>query len=216
MARVKTGVLISGTGSNLRALLAAAEDPSYPAEISHVISNRPEAPGLAHADAAGVSTSVIEDGMFASRPGFEAAITESLRAAGVELVIMAGFMRVLTTGFVDAWWNRALNIHPSLLPAFPGRHTHEQALAAGVRVAGCTVHFLREAVDAGPIVGQAAVPVHPDDTSDTLGRRVGAAEHRLLPHCLRLIAGGRARVEGERVRLDGSAVPDDPMLNPLP
>lgn len=219
MARMKIGVLISGRGSNLRSLLAAAARPDYPAEIVQVISNRPEAPGLAYAEDAGVPTEVIDHTAFAGRPGFEAALTASLLAAGVEMVALAGFMRVLTPNFVDAWQDRLINIHPSLLPAFPGLDTHAAALAAGVKVAGCTVHFVREAVDDGPIVGQAAVPVLPEDTPDTLADRVLAAEHELYPHCIRLVASGRARVVGarvvgKRVTIDEGGTPPPVLFNP--
>jgi len=214
MARVKVGVLISGRGSNLRALLEAAARPDYPAEIVQVVGNRPEAPGLAHAEAAGVATEVVDHTAFAGRPGFEAALTAALRGAGVELLCLAGFMRVLTVDFVETWRDRVINIHPSLLPAFPGLNTHAAALAAGVKIAGCTVHFVREAVDDGPIIGQAAVPVMPDDDPDSLAARVLTAEHRLYPHCLALVASGRARVVGKQVAVDGVSAPPPALFNP--
>jgi phosphoribosylglycinamide formyltransferase-1 len=214
MARVKVGVLISGRGSNLKALIEAARDPAYPAEIAHVISNRPDAPGLDYAEDHGIPTEVIDHTRFAGRPGFEAALTASLTSAGVELVCLAGFMRVLTAEFVDQWANRILNIHPSLLPAFPGTDTHRQALAAGVTITGCTVHLVSEAVDGGPIVGQAAVPVQPGDTPDSLGARVLAAEHRLYPHCLAEMAAGKVRVIGHGVEIADRTVPDGVLYNP--
>jgi len=214
MARVKVGVLISGRGSNLAALIEAANDPAYPAEIAHVISNRPEAPGLEIAESHGIPTEVVDHTLFAGRPGFEAALTHALRTAGVELVCLAGFMRVLTAEFVEQWADSVLNIHPSLLPAFPGTDTHRQALAAGVTITGCTVHFVREAVDGGPIVGQAAVPVHPGDTPETLGQRVREAEHRLYPHCLAQVAAGRTRVIGHGVEIADRRVPETTLYNP--
>jgi len=214
MARVKVGVLISGRGSNLRALLEAAARPDYPAEIVQVVGNRAEAPGLAHAEDAGVATEVVDHTAFVGRPGFEAALTAALRAAGVELVCLAGFMRVLTVDFVETWRDRLINIHPSLLPAFPGLNTHAAALAAGVKIAGCTVHFVREAVDDGPIIGQAAVPVMPNDDPDSLAARVLTAEHQLYPHCLSLVASGRARVVGKQVVVDGAPTPPPALFNP--
>lgn len=216
MARVRTAVLISGRGSNLEALIGAAQAPNYPAEIAHVISNRPEAPGLDIAEAAGIPSEVVDHTLFASRAGFEGALSESLRAAGCELVCLAGFMRVLTAEFVELWRDRLINIHPSLLPAFPGLDTHAEAIAAGVRISGCTVHYVREAVDAGPIIGQAAVPVRPDDDAESLAARVLRAEHQLYPHCLALVAGRRAPVVGHAVELRGAAAPEAMLINPAP
>ena len=172
-----------------------------------MISNVPDVQGLARAEAAGLPTAVVDHKTFGGdRPAFEAALTARLEAAGVELVCHAGFMRIVTAGYVERWWNRLINIHPSLLPAFPGLDTHARALAAGVKLAGCTVHFVREAVDEGPIIGQAAVPVLPDDNEDSLAARVLEAEHRLYPLCLRLVAEGRVTVEGELARLDPAAM----------
>jgi len=208
MARVRTGVLISGRGSNLAALIAAARAPGHPAEIALVVSNRADAAGLEHATAAGIEHRAIDPRAHASpdraaaRASFDAALSETLEAAGIELVCLAGFMRVLTGAFVARWRDRLINIHPSLLPAFPGLDTHARALAAGVKLHGCTVHFVREEVDRGPIVGQAAVPVLADDTPERLASRVLAVEHRLYPACLRLVAEGRAEVVGERVRIE--------------
>jgi phosphoribosylglycinamide formyltransferase-1 len=214
MARVKVGALISGRGSNLQALIDAAQAPDYPAEIACVISNRPDAAGLDRAEAAGIPAEVVDHTLFPTRAGFEGALSDSLVAAGCELVCLAGFMRVLTTHFVDLWRDRLINIHPSLLPAFPGLDTHSAALAAGVKIAGCTVHFVREAVDAGPIIGQAAVPVLPGDDADSLAARVLGAEHRLYPHCLALVAGGRTRVVGQRVEIIDPATTDTILVNP--
>jgi phosphoribosylglycinamide formyltransferase-1 len=215
-ARKATAVLISGRGSNLQALLDAAKDPSYPARIVRVISNVPDAGGLKRAEAAGVATSVIDHRSYKGRPAFEAALDQALRADGVELVCLAGFMRLLTAEFVDAWRDRLINVHPSLLPAFPGLDTHARALAAGVRFAGCTVHFVRPTMDEGPIIVQAAVPVLPGDDEATLAARVLAAEHKAYPRALELVAGGRAKVVRERVEVDGGRAPEGPVFNPLP
>ena len=214
MARLRTGVLISGRGSNLQALIDAAAAEDFPAEIVLAISNRRDAAGLARAARAGIPTRVIEHGKFASREGFEAALDAALKEHRVELVCNAGFMRILTGGFVALWRDRLINIHPSLLPAFPGLNTHERALAAGVRLHGCTVHFVREAVDEGPIILQAAVPVLAGDDAATLAERVLAAEHRIYPLALELIAAGRVRVEGERVIITGEGPPAGLLLNP--
>lgn len=195
----RVGVLISGRGSNLQALINAAKDPAYPAEIALVLSNVPGVQGLARAEAAGIATGVVNHKDFASRPDFEAMLETALEAEGVELLCNAGFMRILTEGFVTRWLNRHLNIHPSLLPAFKGLHTHARVLDSGAKISGCTVHFVRAAMDDGPIVAQAAVPVEPGDTEDSLAARVLAAEHRLYPHALRLVASGEVRVEGEHV-----------------
>ena len=197
--RKKLGVLISGRGSNLAALIKACAAPDYPAEIALVISNRPGAPGLQFAADAGIPAMVIDHKRFASRAAFEQALDEALRGANVGLVCNAGFMRILTPDFVEAWRDRHLNIHPSLLPAFRGLDTHERALAAGVRISGCTVHMVRAEMDAGPIVAQAAVPVLPGDDAETLAARVLRAEHQLYPWAVRMVASGAAWVEGERV-----------------
>lgn len=212
--RRRVAVLISGRGSNLKALLDAAADPDFPAEIVLVLSNQADAGGLAYAAAAGVRAVVIDHRAFPDRAAFDRAIEVELHTAEVELVCLAGFMRLLTAGFVEHWRDRILNIHPSLLPSFRGLDTHARALAAGVRVAGCTVHFVRPEMDAGPIVVQGAVPVLPDDTPDTLAARVLAVEHRIYPLALRLVAEGRARVVGERVEIDGTVAPDHVLINP--
>ena len=187
----RVAVLISGRGSNLAALLAAARDPAYPAEIALVLSNRPDAAGLAHAAAAGVPTRVISHRPFgADRAAHEAAIDAALRDAGIEIVCLAGYLRRLTPRLVDAWAGRMLNIHPSLLPAFPGLDTHARALAAGVKLHGCTVHLVTATVDEGPILAQAAVPVLPGDTEASLAARVLAQEHALYPMALAALASG--------------------------
>lgn len=198
-ARKRVGVLISGRGSNLSSLIDACNKPDYPAEISIVISNRPDAPGLEIAAESGIPARAIDHKSYPSREAFEADLDAELKQAGVDLVCNAGFMRLLTNGFVAGWRDRQLNIHPSLLPAFKGLHTHERVIEAGVRISGCTVHFVRTQMDAGPIVAQAAVPVLPDDSAGDVAKRVLEAEHKLYPLALKLVASGEARVDGERV-----------------
>lgn len=212
--RKRVGVLISGRGSNLVALLEAARDPDYPAEIVLVISNRPEAAGLDRAAEAGIPTCVIDHTDYTSRPEFETALTDALERADVEIVCNAGFMRLLTERFVERWRDRHLNIHPSLLPAFKGLDTHERALEAGVRITGCTVHVVRTEMDAGPIVVQAAVGVQSDDTPERLAARVLAAEHRIYPLALSLLASGKIRIEGGRALIQGGFVTGPPLISP--
>jgi phosphoribosylglycinamide formyltransferase-1 len=215
VARLKVGVLISGRGSNLQALIDACADPAFPAEIVLVLSNKADAYGLERARQAGIPAAVLSHRDFADKPGFEAAMDDALNAAGVELVCLAGFMRLLTAGFVERWHNRLINIHPSLLPSFKGLDTHARALAAGVRFTGCTVHYVRPAMDEGPIILQAVVPILEGDDDHTLADRVLIAEHRSYPGALRLIAEGRAMVDGERVVITGApADAQEPLLNP--
>jgi phosphoribosylglycinamide formyltransferase-1 len=214
VARLKVGVLISGRGSNLQALIDACATPAFPAEIRLVVSNRAGAPGLDRAHAAGIATEVIPHRDYRARADFDDAVDHALAAAGVELVCLAGFMRLLGDAFVARWRDRLVNIHPSLLPAFRGLDTHARALAAGVRFTGCTVHFVRAAVDDGPIIVQAAVPVLPEDDAERLAERVLDAEHRAYPLALRLIAEGRVRVSGERVEIRGGRAPGNALLNP--
>jgi phosphoribosylglycinamide formyltransferase-1 len=213
--RLRVAVLISGRGSNMAALIEAARQPDYPAEIVAVISNRPDAAGLATAQAAGVATAVIDHKSYRGKPAFEAALDAALERHAIELVCLAGFMRVLSADFVARRPGGILNIHPSLLPSFPGLDTHARALAAGVRIHGCTVHFVEAEVDGGPIIAQAAVPVLGSDTADTLAERVLAAEHRLYPHALGLVAAGAARLAGGRV-LTADAAAGPALLSPLP
>lgn len=214
MERKRVAILISGRGSNMKALVEASRDPAYPAEIGLVLSNRASAGGLAFAEAAGIKTSVIDHKMYGTRESFDAAIDARLRESKIELVALAGFVRIMTAGFVDAWRDRMINIHPSLLPSYKGLHTHERALADGVKLHGCTSHFVRHDVDTGPIIAQAAVPVLEGDTPDTLSARVLLAEHQLYPHALRLVASGRARVENERVAIANSWEATAPLINP--
>jgi phosphoribosylglycinamide formyltransferase 1 len=214
VARLNVAVLISGRGSNLQALIDACAAPGFPAAIRLVIANRADAGGLARAAAAGIATAVIPHRDFAAREAFETALDGALRQAEIELVCLAGFMRLLGEGFVGRWRDRLVNIHPSLLPAFPGLDTHRRALAAGVRFTGCTVHFVRSAMDDGPIIVQAAVPVLAGDDAETLAARVLAAEHRAYPLALRLIAEGRVRVDADRVEIAGAAALHGTLLNP--
>ena len=197
--RRRVAVLISGRGSNMASLIEAARRPDYPAEIALVASNRPDAGGLAHAEAAGIATAVVDHKAFPDRAAFEAALDGVLRRRGAELIALAGFMRVFTAGFVERWTGRMLNIHPSLLPLFKGLHTHRQALEAGVLVHGCTVHFVVPELDSGPIVAQAVVPVLPGDTEDTLAARILKQEHIIYPRALAMVASDRARLDAGRV-----------------
>ncbi|HRJ61754.1 MAG TPA: phosphoribosylglycinamide formyltransferase [Azospirillaceae bacterium] len=204
--RLKLGVLISGRGSNLQALLDAAAAAAFPAEVALVLSNRADAYGLERAAKAGVESAVIDHKPFkGDRPAFEAAMDARLRQSGVELVCLAGFMRLLSPWFVNQWRDRMINIHPSLLPSFKGLDTHQRVLDAGGRLHGCTVHYVRAEMDDGPIIAQAAVPVLDGDDADALAHRVLAQEHAIYPLAVRLIAEGRARVDGERVRIDGDS-----------
>jgi formyltetrahydrofolate-dependent phosphoribosylglycinamide formyltransferase len=203
----RVAILISGRGSNMAALIDAARDPAYPAEIALVLSNRPDATGLHHAAEHGIPTSVVDHRAFSGdRGAHEAAIDTALREAGVEIVCLAGYLRLLTPFLVGRWAGRMLNIHPSLLPAFPGLHTHERALAAGVKLHGCTVHLVTDAMDDGPILAQAAVPVLAGDTEETLAARVLTQEHIIYPLALRLQAEDRRN----------EPAPGAALLNPLP
>lgn len=198
MSKVRTAVLISGRGSNLKSLIEAARAPDYPAQIALVISNKEDAGGLALAREAGIATRVIPHKNFASREEFDRAIDAALNDAKIALVAEAGFMRIHSAWFAKTWEGKLLNIHPSLLPAFPGIHVHQQALDAGVKISGCTVHFLTAELDSGPIIAQAAVPVLAGDTADTLAARVIVEEHKLYPAALKLVAEGKVKLEGGR------------------
>ena len=213
--RRRVAVLISGRGSNLAALIEACRRPEASAAIVLVIADRTDAGGLDHARAAGIPAQVVARGDYASRSQFEAALEDRLREHAVELICLAGFMRILSADFVARWRDRLLNIHPSLLPAFRGLDTHRRAIEAGVRIAGCSVHFVRAEVDAGPIIIQGALAVRPDDTPESLAARVLEIEHRCYPLALELVASGRARVEGERVVIDGARTPDAVLINPM-
>jgi phosphoribosylglycinamide formyltransferase-1 len=205
MAKLKVGVLISGRGSNMAALIEAAGARDYPAQIACVVSNVASAPGLEHAQRAGVPTAAIPHKSFADRESFDRAMSAELEKHGVELIAEAGFMRIHSAWFAEWWKGRLLNIHPSLLPAFPGLHVQQQAIDAGVRISGCTVHFVTAELDAGPIIAQAAVPVLPVDTAETLAERILRQEHRLYPQVVRWFAEGRIHLDGGRVAVNGGA-----------
>jgi phosphoribosylglycinamide formyltransferase-1 len=196
-------------------LIEAARSPDFPAEIALVLSNRPEAEGLAKAKAAGIATAAIDHRIHAGRAGFESSCQAMLDIHRIELICLAGFMRLLTAGFVEHWRGRMINIHPALLPSFKGLHTHERALAEGIKIHGCTAHFVVPEVDAGPIIAQAAVPVLETDTAESLARRVLAQEHVIYPLALRLLAGGEAHIEGRRVVLPAGGEPP-PLVVPTP
>ena len=214
MAKLRVGILISGRGSNMQALIEACAEKGYPAEIVVVISNVPAAPGLARAAAAGIATLAVDHRVYTERSAFEDALHAALLSRNVDLVCLAGFMRLLTEGFVGRWHDRLINIHPSLLPAFRGLHVHERVIAYGARFSGCTVHFVRPAMDDGPIIVQAVVAVQADDDPERLAARVLAEEHRIYPLAVRLIAEGRVRVIDERVVIAGARAPSMALRNP--
>jgi phosphoribosylglycinamide formyltransferase-1 len=216
VARRRVAILISGRGSNMAALIEAAADPHYPAEIALVVSNRPEAGGLAHAAGRGIATAVVDHKRFAGREAFERALHDTLTQHRIELICLAGFMRVLTPWFLTRWPGRVINIHPALLPAFPGLDTHARALAAGARVHGATVHFVVPEVDAGPIIVQGQVPVQPGDTEAALAARVLALEHRIYPFALRAVAEGRVEIVGDRCRVADGDAPAGMIVAPAP
>jgi phosphoribosylglycinamide formyltransferase-1 len=211
----RVAILISGRGSNMMALLEAARAPDYPAEMALVVSNRPDAPGLQRAQSAGIRSLVIDHKAYATREAFDAAIEAALVGDGIELVCQAGFMRIQSSALATRWLGRQLNIHPSLLPSFKGLHPQKQALDAGVRISGCTVHFVTPELDAGPIIAQAAVPVVANDTPETLAERILVAEHRLYPFALRLVASGTVRLEGGRVVLKEGVNQGDFLYSPM-
>jgi phosphoribosylglycinamide formyltransferase 1 len=202
MIRKRVAVLISGRGSNMAALIEAAKEESYPAEIWLVVSNRPDAAGLERARDAGIATTIVDHASYGNdREAFEQALQAVLEGAGIELVCLAGFMRLLTPWLVERWQGRMLNMHPSLLPAFRGLDTHARAIEAGVRIHGASVHFVVPEMDSGPIIAQAAVPVIEGETADALAARVLAVEHKIYPLALRLLAEGRVELEGSRCRI---------------
>lgn len=211
---MKLAVLISGRGSNLQSLIDACADDSYPAEIALVLSNKADAYGLERAKAADIPTRVLSHKDFEDRETFDAAMTEAIEASGAELVCLAGFMRLLSDGFVDHWKDRLINIHPSLLPSFKGLHVQERAIEAGARFSGCTVHYVRPAMDEGPIIAQAVVPVEQDDTADTLAARILEQEHVIYPNAVKMIAEGRVKIRNERAFIDGARAPEGTLINP--
>lgn len=215
MTRKRVGVLISGRGSNMAALIEAAKTPDYPAEITLVLSNRPDAGGIATARGQSFATEIVDHTQFGKdRAAFERAMQGVLERHRIEIVCLAGFMRLLTPWFIERWQNRMLNIHPALLPSFKGLDTHARALAAGVKLHGATVHFVVPDMDSGPIVAQGALAVRDDDTKETLAARVIKLEHRLYPLALRLLAEGRARVVEGRCLINGAAVAQDCLIVP--
>jgi phosphoribosylglycinamide formyltransferase 1 len=215
MAKPRVAILISGRGSNMMALIEAAKNPSYPAEIALVISNQGDAIGLARAKAAGIATMIVEHTPFGGdRERFEGGMHEAIESSKIDLICLAGFMRLLTPWFVKRWEGRMLNIHPALLPAFKGLDTHRRALCAGVRLHGATVHFVSAEMDSGPIIAQGAIAVRGDDTPDTLAARVLEIEHRLYPMALGLVAAGRVRVVDGRCIIDGEAENDQVIIAP--
>ncbi|UFZ08223.1 phosphoribosylglycinamide formyltransferase [Bradyrhizobium ontarionense] len=212
----RVAILISGRGSNMAALIRAAGGPDFPAEIAVVISNRADAAGLQKAQESGVPIEIIESKPFGKdRAGFEAKLQQALDARGIELICLAGFMRLFTAEFVQRWYGRMLNIHPSLLPSFPGLDPHGQALRAGVKISGATVHFVIPETDAGPIVLQGAVVVRDDDTPDTLSERILGIEHRIYPEALRLLAKSQVRLDGDLCRTSAVELADQSLIWPM-
>lgn len=209
--RKRTAVLISGRGSNMGALIEAARSPDYPADIVLVLSNRVEAQGLAYAKERGIATAVIDHKIYAGREEFEKSMQVLLDLHHIEIICLAGFLRMLTPNFVQYWEGRLLNIHPSLLPAYRGLDTHARALADGVKIHGCTAHFVVPALDEGPIIAQAAVAVRDDDTPDSLAARVLMQEHVIFPAALAAVAGGHVRIKDNRVLFD-HMTPEPPAL----
>ena len=211
----RVAILISGRGSNMTALVEAAKAQDFPAEIVVVISNKADAGGLASARDSGIPTVTIESALYGQdRAGFEAKLQSALEHYRVELICLGGFMRLFTAGFVQRWHGRMLNIHPSLLPSFPGLDPHGQALRAGVKISGATVHFVIAETDAGPIVMQGAVGVRDEDTPETLAARILQIEHRIYPDALRLVAGGGSKLEGEVCRTMADGSPDGSLISP--
>lgn len=211
---MKLAVLVSGRGSNLQALIDACKVEDFPAEIVLVLSNKADAYGLERAREAGIATTALNHKDYKDRESFDAAMSEQITAAGAELVCLAGFMRLLSDGFVRSWRDRLINIHPSLLPAYKGLHVHERVIEEGARFSGCTVHFVRPAMDEGPIISQAVVAVHPTDTPDDLAARILEQEHTIYPRAVRYIAEGRVRVSAERVLIEDHDVPQGALNNP--
>ena len=200
----------------MSALIEASEDPNYPAEVALVISNRVDSPGLKIAQAANIPTNVILHQEFESRVSFDAAITKEMEANNIQLICLAGFMRLLSKEFCQRWSNKLINIHQSLLQAFKGLEVHQRMLESGVRIAGCTVHFVRPAMDEGPILVQAAVPIASNDTPETLSERILQQEHRIYPFAVRLIAEGRVNITDQIETIDNYVLPEDSLINPPP
>jgi phosphoribosylglycinamide formyltransferase 1 len=214
--RMRVAILISGRGSNMMSLVDACRGDGSPVEVAAVISNRHDAAGIAWAREQGLATGIVNHRAYETRAAFEAALEAEILSHGADLIALAGFMRILEAPFVSRWEGRMLNIHPSLLPAFKGLHTHEQAIAAGVKIAGCTVHFVTPEMDAGPIIAQAAVPVCEGDTAATLAARILKAEHRIYPMALAMVASGAARLEEGRVMHKGPVNQTGVLFSPEP
>ena len=214
--RLKIAVLISGRGSNLQALINACQAPTYPAEIVAVISNEPEAIGIEYAADAGLPTHIVDHRHYPSRHDFEKQLTSIMISAGVQLICLAGFMRLLSKGFVTQWSNKLINIHPSLLPAFKGLNAQEQAISSGVKFSGCTVHFVREKMDEGPIICQAVVAIHEIDNADTLTKKILEQEHKIYPIAVYWIAKGCISITNERINIKRKTSPTTSMINPGP
>jgi phosphoribosylglycinamide formyltransferase-1 len=211
---LKVAILISGRGSNMQSLIAACATPDFPAQIACVISNKADAKGLEHARAANIPTRVISHKNYADRESFDTAIDAALEEHKIQLVCLAGFMRILSPWFTERWRDRLVNIHPSLLPAFPGLDTHKKAIAYGMKLTGCTVHFVRAEMDHGPIILQAAVPVLPDDSEEILAARVLQAEHKAYPAALRMIAENRVNIFEERTFIMDAGASGNVLFNP--
>ena len=212
--KLRLGVLASGSGSNLQAIIDRCADSSIDAEIVLVLSNVPGAGALSRAEQAGIATALIDHRTFADRTAFDQAVVHALQAASVDLVVLAGFMRLISDPFIAAFPERIINIHPALLPAFPGLHVQKKALEAGARFAGCSVHFVDGGVDTGPIIIQAVVPILDDDDEASLSARILVQEHRVYPRAIQLIAEGRLRIEGRRVRIADAGAVDGVLVNP--
>lgn len=200
--KLKIAVLISGRGSNLQALIDATSNPTFPAEIVLVLSNKPDAAGLKKAEQASIPSVTLDHKKFSSREDFDKEVTKLLEKSEAKIICMAGFMRLLSEWFVNKWHNKLINIHPSLLPSFKGLHSQKQALEAGVKLAGCTVHFVRKEMDAGPIIIQSAIPVFNNDTEETLSKRILEEEHKIYPQAIKLIAENNIKIINEIVKYD--------------
>lgn len=212
---MRVAVLISSRGSNMQALVNASKTDDFPAEIVTVLSNNPEAAGLEFAKSHDIPTKVINHRDYEDRESFDEALSEFLSSERVDLICLAGFMRLLTPDFVNRWRDRIVNIHPSLLPAFKGLHVHERALESGTRFTGCTVHYVRPEMDDGPIIAQAVVPILRDDTPETLAARILVEEHKIYPHALRLIAERKVKVHGSIAKIIDADEPVSSLTNPF-
>ncbi len=211
---MKVAVLISSRGSNMQALVRACQEDGFPAEITAVISNNPEAAGLDFAKSHDIPTKVINHRDYENREEFDAAISEYLESKQIDLICLAGFMRLLTPEFVNRWRDRIINIHPSLLPAFKGLHVHERAIESGARFTGCTVHVVRPEMDDGPIIAQAAVPILQDDTPESLANRILEQEHKIYPLALKLMGERKVKIHGSIARIENSEEPTSSLTNP--